>query len=77
LKFHITADHRLDGTVPDDVTLGEAKVVVLYENDSHSDENQMNKMFSFLDDIQKKNHPRRSLDEIKAYIDGERDSWDD
>jgi len=77
LKVNITSDHRLDGIVPDDVPSGEAEVVVLYENPEHGNDDQMAQMFSFLENVQKKDHPRRSLDEIKSYINNERDSWED
>jgi len=77
LKVNITPDHRLDGIVPDDVPSGEAEVVVLYENPENGDGEQMTDMFSFLEHVQKQDHPRRSLDEIKSYINNERDSWED
>jgi len=77
LKVNITSDHRLDGIVPDDVPSGEAEVVVLYEHSKNEDDDQIAQMFSFLESIQKKDHPRRSIDEIKSYINGERDSWED
>jgi len=77
LKVNITSDHHLDGIVPDDVPSGEAEVVVLYENPAHGDADQMAGMFTLLENIQKQDHPRRSLDEIKSSINSERDSWED
>jgi len=77
LKVNITPDHRLDGIVPDDVPPGEAEAVVLYDRSSAEEDSGVAHLLQTVERVQKKNHPRRSMDEIMAYIKRERDSWDD
>lgn len=76
LKVEITSDHQIYGIVPDDVPQGEAEVVVLYEKPENRGNGQMAKMYAFLENIQQQKHPRRSIDDIKSYINSERDSWE-
>ncbi len=77
LKVNITSDHRVNGIVPDDVPPGEAEAVVLYSIHSSGEESGVAQLLSFFENVQKTNYPRRSMDDILAYINTERDSWED
>ncbi len=77
LKVQITSDHRVSGIVPDEVPAGVAQAVVLYTIPPSGEESGAMHLSNFIEKVQKKGYPRRSMDEILAYINSERDSWED
>jgi len=76
LKVKITSDHRVYGTVPDDVPQGEAEAVVMYHTFSTEEESGVEHLLQTIARVQKKNYPQRSMDEIMIYVNRERDSWE-
>ncbi len=72
-KTRITADHRV--LMPEDVPGGDAEVIVIYaeRNEKPAGEG----LLAFLESLDGKDYPRRSMPEIMAYIQKERDSWAD
>jgi hypothetical protein len=75
LKAHITADHRLEMILPDDVPEGEAEVIVLSPEPHDKVAMPENYLDAFFRDLENTAIPRRSKEDIDRSLQEERDSW--
>jgi len=71
-KTKITADHQV--LLPDEVPEGDAEVIAMYAKQDETPAGEG--LLAFLESLDGKDYPRRSMQEITAYIQKERDSWD-
>ncbi len=49
----------------------------LVVNENKENKRSDGSLLSFLESLDRKDYPRRSMQDIMAYIDAERDSWED
>jgi hypothetical protein len=75
LKAHISADHRLEITLPDDVPEGEAEIIVLSPEPCDTAAKQQDYLDAFFMDLENAAVPRRSKEDIDRLIQEERDNW--
>ncbi|MDQ6951762.1 MAG: hypothetical protein Q9M26_08865 [Mariprofundales bacterium] len=74
LKATITADHTLEVLLPKEIPQCEAEVIIMYDRQDKAAEE--GGMLAFLELLDGQNYPRRSGQEIMAYLEKERASWD-
>jgi len=75
LKAKVSANHRLELTLPEEIPEGEAEVIIMYTATAKEPKSQG--LLSFLESLDGQDYPRRSLQNIMAYVQKERSSWDD
>jgi len=75
LKAKITANHQLDVSLPETLPEGDAEVIIMYANDTEKAAGEG--LLPFLESLDGKNYPRRSMSDIMEYLQEERASWDD
>jgi len=75
IKFDakITTEHQL--SIPHNVPVGDAEIIVMYKNKGEQPAGEG--LFSWLESLDGMHYPRRSVEEIMAYVKEERASWDD
>ncbi|MDT4328723.1 hypothetical protein ACQE3D_09720 [Methylomonas sp. MS20] len=75
IETDIPLNHQLSIRLPDNIPAGRAKVTVIYEV-NETGGNQM-QMASFLNTLPDNPAAGLSRDEIQAFVDQERNNWDD
>lgn len=76
IETDIPANHQLQIRLPDDIPAGRAKIAVIYEL-SERQPAAKNVMAEFLFSLPDNGTPGLSREQIQAYIEEERASWDD
>jgi len=76
IETEISTSHRLDIQLPDNIPPGKAKIAIIYEI-AETDISKNMRMVEFLNSLP--DHPTDGLsrEEIQAYLDQERQDWDD
>ena len=79
LETDITANHELHIQLPNSIPAGRAKIAVIYELNEQQKQKptQKNLMLEFLNSLPEPKIQGLSRQQIQAYMDEERASWDD
>jgi len=72
LKAKVSANHRLELTLPEGIPEGDAEVIIMYTATVKEPKSQG--LLSFLESLDGQDYPRRSLQDIMAYVQQERSS---
>jgi len=75
LKAKVTANHRLELSLPEEIPEGDAEVIIMYSNTQKAPQGKG--LLSFLESLDGQDYPRRSMQDIMVYKQEERVSWDD
>ena len=76
IETHIPVNHQLNIQLPDTIPSGRARIAVIYEITELKQDKKI-LMTDFLNSLPDKYTGGLSRDEIDAYINQERSSWDD
>lgn len=76
IETHIPVNHQLNIQLPDTIPSGKARIAVIYEI-AAPQQDKKKSMTDFLNSLPDKHTGGLSRDEIDAYINQERSSWDD
>jgi hypothetical protein len=75
IEAEISASHQLNINLPDNIPPGKAKIAIIYEI-AEADFNKNTRMVDFLNGLPDKPTGGLNREEIQAYIDQERQGWD-
>ena len=73
LKAKVSANHRLELSLPEEIPEGEVEVIIMYT--ATAKEPNSPGLLSFLESLDGIDYPRRSLRDIMTYVQQERLSW--
>jgi len=76
IETDITANHQLHLQLPDSIPAGRAKVAVIYEL-AGQQADKVKLMASFLNNLPEVGGQALSREQIQAYLDEERSSWNE